>query len=230
MPHSFLSARRALALAIRHTLPACHKLPESTTCCMATQGCYNAPARQGVIVCSGPEMPLNLGPNTKGSGIFIASFQGKRMMTQTRPNQATPVADTAATRATPEFNSSVVPLTLLAQTGVSLLLGLIFWFVFGKTTALSVLMGGATAVIPNAFLAARMLRPGGSAESMMRMAWVGEIGKLLITGLMFGAIFALVRPVSPVAVIGGYIAAQLVILGALYVDGRAGYKTSNTSE
>ncbi|MEM7279705.1 MAG: ATP synthase subunit I [Pseudomonadota bacterium] len=151
-------------------------------------------------------------------------------MTQTRPNQAPTVADTAATRATPEFNSSVVPLTLLAQTGLSLFLGLVFWFVFGKTVALSVVMGGATAVIPNAFLAARMLRPGSSAESMMRMAWVGEIGKLLLTGLMFGAIFALVRPVSPVAVIGGYIAAQLVILGALYVDGRAGYKTSNKSE
>ena len=56
--------------------------------------------------------------------------------------------------------------------------------------------GGATAVILNGFLAARLLQPSRdeSARAMMRSAWFGEIGKVLLTGLLFGVIFGFVRP------------------------------------
>jgi ATP synthase protein I len=115
----------------------------------------------------------------------------------------------------------VVPLTLLAQAGISGVVAAALWLRFGEVAAASALLGGATVVVPNAFLAARLLAPSvdQSARAMMRSAWVGEIGKLLLTGLLFGVIFGFVRPLSPPAVFGGFIAAQMVIFGALLLGG-----------
>jgi ATP synthase protein I len=118
----------------------------------------------------------------------------------------------------------VVPFTLLAQACVSAAVALALWFGFGNVAAASALLGGAAVVIPNAFLAARLLAPSTdqSARAMMRSAWIGEIGKLLLTGLAFGVIFAVVRPIAPPAVFAGFIAAQMVIFGALLLGGGAG--------
>jgi len=115
----------------------------------------------------------------------------------------------------------VVPLTLLAQVGVSSALAALLWLTFGGVVAASTLLGGAAAVVPNAFLAARVLKPSRdlSAGAMMRAAWVGEIGKVLLTVVAFGAIFGFVRPISPLAVFAGFIAAQLVVFGALLIGG-----------
>jgi len=66
-------------------------------------------------------------------------------------------------------------------------------------------------------LAARVLKPNRPMDALMRAAWIGEIGKLLLTVLAFGVIFGVVRPLSPPAVFAGFIAAQLVVFGALLV-------------
>jgi ATP synthase protein I len=116
----------------------------------------------------------------------------------------------------------LVPLTLLAQAGVSSALAALLWIAFGGVVAGSTLLGGAAAVVPNAFLAARVLKPNRdvSARAMMRAAWLGEIGKVLLTFLVFGLIFGYIRPISPPAVFAGFIAAQLVVFAALLVGGR----------
>jgi ATP synthase protein I len=124
----------------------------------------------------------------------------------------------------------VVPLTLLAQACVSAALAAALWAGFGKVEAVSALLGGAAVVIPNAFLAARLLTPSRdqSAGAMMRSAWFGEIGKVLLTALLFGVIFGFVRPIAPPAVFAGFIAAQLVVFGALLVGGGVGTKEALT--
>ena len=116
----------------------------------------------------------------------------------------------------------VVPLTLLAQAGVSVVLAAALWLSFGDTVAVSTLLGGAAAVVPNAFLAARVLKPNRPVDELMRGAWLGETGKLLLTALAFGVIFGFVRPLSPPAVFAGFIAAQLVVFGALLVGDAGG--------
>ena len=118
----------------------------------------------------------------------------------------------------------LVPLTLLAQAVVSCALAAVLWLKFGGVVAVSTLLGGAAAVVPNSFLAARVLKPTRdvSAGAMMRAAWLGEIGKVLLTALAFGVIFGFVRPISPLAVFAGFIAAQLVVFGALLIGGRRG--------
>ncbi len=115
----------------------------------------------------------------------------------------------------------VVILTLLAQAGISLVLAAAVAFV-SLVAGASVLLGGMVAVVPNAFLAARLLGPRDeSARALMRSAWFGEIGKLLLTAAMFGVIFAWVRPLSVPAVFAGFICAQGMLLGALLLSGGA---------
>ena len=117
----------------------------------------------------------------------------------------------------------VVPLTLLAQVAASLGTGGLLWWWLGPLAGSSAVLGGAAAVIPNGFLAARLL--GGrdaSAKALLRSAWVGEVGKLVLTALLFGVIFAAVRPISAPAVFAGFIAAQLMIFAALAHGALAG--------
>ena len=111
----------------------------------------------------------------------------------------------------------VVPVTLLAQACVSLVVAAVVWAWLGGTAGMSALLGGVAVVVPNGFLAARLLRPtrDESARAIMHSAWLGEIGKLLLTVLLFAAIFGAVRPLEPLAVFCGFIAAQMVVFGAL---------------
>ena len=124
----------------------------------------------------------------------------------------------------------VVPVTLLAQACVSLAVGAGVWLWVGEVAAVSALLGGAAAVVPNAFLAARLVAPSRdqSAHAMLRDAWVGEFGKVLLAVLMFGLIFGFVRPIEPLAVFATYLAAQLVVLGALLLGGGGGEREAMT--
>ncbi len=113
----------------------------------------------------------------------------------------------------------VVPVTLLAQVCVSVVAAAVGWAGFGSVAAVSAALGGATAVVPNAFLAARLLTPSHDLghQAMLRSAFIGEAGKLLLTALLFGVIFGFVRPLAPLAVFVSFIAAQLVPFGALLI-------------
>jgi ATP synthase protein I len=124
----------------------------------------------------------------------------------------------------------VVPLTLLAQACVSLVVAGVLWAWLGEVEAVSALLGGAAVVVPNGFLAARLLQPSRdeSAGAMMRSAWFGEIGKVLLTALLFGVIFGFVRPIQPLAVFAGFIAAQLVVFGALLIGSGASAQEAMT--
>jgi ATP synthase protein I len=125
----------------------------------------------------------------------------------------------------------VVPVTLLVQLCVSFVVAAVLWAWMGEVAGASALLGGAAVVVPNAFLAARLLQPSRdeSAEAMMRAAWVGEMGKLLLTAVLFGVIFGVVRPIEPPAVFAGLIAAQLVVFGALLLGGGRGAQVMTKS-
>ncbi len=117
--------------------------------------------------------------------------------------------------------------TLLGQALVTLTLAGLLWIWQGRVAAMSALLGGLAALVPNAFLAARLLSASidQAGLPLLRAAWIGEIGKLVLTAVIFAVIFLRVRPLAPLAVFGGFIAAQLVVFGALLlgsgaVDGR----------
>ncbi len=101
---------------------------------------------------------------------------------------------------------------LLGQFGLSVVLALLFWGFDGKVAGYSAFLGGLTCVIPNAFLALRLSVPrrDPGASALVNAAYIGELGKIALTVLMFGMVFSLVRPLAAGAMFVGFIAAQLV--------------------
>ena len=117
----------------------------------------------------------------------------------------------------------MVAKVLLAQLGLSVVLAALFWGMDGRVSGYSAMLGGLTCVIPNAFLALRLAVPrrDPGAGALVHAAYIGELGKLALTLLMFGMVFALVRPLAAGALFTGFIAAQLVTFsGFLMRDGK----------
>lgn len=115
---------------------------------------------------------------------------------------------------------------LFAQFAAALLLAGIVWIWLGSGRAIPTLLGGLIGVVPNAFLAARLMSPraGSSAKSLMRAGWIGEAGKLAIAAVMFIAVFATLEPLHPEFLFAGFIATLLALPVALLFDrgGREG--------
>ena len=106
---------------------------------------------------------------------------------------------------------------LASQFGIGVVLAAVFWGLDGQVAGYSALLGSLTCVIPNAFLALRLALPrrDSGGKALMRAAWIGELGKLALTVLMFSVVFALVRPISVMALFVGFIAAQLMTFAGL---------------
>jgi ATP synthase protein I len=110
---------------------------------------------------------------------------------------------------------------LLAQLGAAVGLAAIVWIWLGSDRAIPTLLGGLIGVVPNAFLAARLMSPraGSSAQSLLRAGWLGEVGKIVIAAVMFAAVFATLRPLHPGFLFAGYIATLLALPVGLLFDG-----------
>ena len=108
------------------------------------------------------------------------------------------------------------------QLGVTLCLAMIAWGWLGVSDARSVLLGGLVCLLPNVFLATRLFVAGrsGDARRVLRAAWLGEIGKLLLTAVMFAWVFVNVQPLNAGLLFGAFIAAQSVVLVGLFLDSR----------
>jgi ATP synthase protein I len=101
---------------------------------------------------------------------------------------------------------------LLAQLGLSVVLAMLFWGFKGQVSAYSALLGGLTCVIPNAFLALRLAVPrrDPGAGALVNAAYIGELGKVALTVIMFVMAFTLVKPLAAMPLFVGFIGAQLV--------------------
>jgi ATP synthase protein I len=118
---------------------------------------------------------------------------------------------------------------LVGQIGIGAVLAAALWGLYGHVAGYSALLGSLTCVIPNAFLALRLVVPrrDPGAGGLIRAAYIGELGKLALTVLMFSIVFAMVRPLSAAALFAGFIAAQLMtIAGLLLRDGRETEETT----
>ena len=113
---------------------------------------------------------------------------------------------------------------LLAQAATAIGLALAVWIWLGSERAIPTLLGGLIGVVPNAFLAARVMSPraGSSAKSLLRAGWLGEVGKLAIAAVMFAAVFVALKPLHPGFLFTGYIATLLAMPVGLLFDRKSG--------
>ena len=120
---------------------------------------------------------------------------------------------------------------LIGQIGVGVVLAAAIWGFFGYVAGYSALLGSLTCVIPNTFLALRLVasRRDPGAKALVRAAYVGELGKLGLTVLMFSIVFLLVRPLAVAALFAGFIVAQFMTFAGLLMRDREGQQgqTSN---
>ena len=107
--------------------------------------------------------------------------------------------------------TSTIAKVLKWQLLVGVVLSAALWVAWNTVAGYSALLGSLTCVVPNAFLALRLVAPrrDPGAAGLLRAAWVGEIGKLALTVLLFTLVFTLVRPLSAAALFAGFIATQL---------------------
>jgi ATP synthase protein I len=114
---------------------------------------------------------------------------------------------------------------------VGLALSAVLWGVFGKVVGYSAVLGSLICVIPNAFLALRLVVPRSDpgAQALVNAAWIGEIGKLALTVLFFTLAFTLVRPLSAAALFAGFITTQLVTFSGLLMRHEQDTDNSNGS-
>ena len=113
--------------------------------------------------------------------------------------------------------SNIIVTVLALQLGVGVALAALLWGLAGGVAGYSALLGSLTCVIPNAFLATRIVlaRRDPGARALIRAAWTGELGKLALTVLMFSIVFVTVRPLAAGSLFAGFIAAQLVTFAGL---------------
>ena len=110
---------------------------------------------------------------------------------------------------------------IAVQIGLGAVLAAALWSVLGNIAGYSALLGCLTSVLPNGFLALRLAVPrrDPGAKSLLQAAYLGEIGKLALTVLMFSIVFVTVRPLAAAPFFAGFVVTAMVpLLGFLIRD------------
>ena len=110
-----------------------------------------------------------------------------------------------------------IPRILTWQVIVGVVLAVVLWSLVGQVAGYSALLGALICVVPNAFLALRLAVPrrDPGAQALVRAAYIGELGKLALTVMLFVLVFTLVKPLSAAALFATFIATQMVTFSGL---------------
>ena len=100
---------------------------------------------------------------------------------------------------------------IILQSVVTVLIGLLFCLLQGWQAAYSAWFGGLTALIPNVYFTYKAFQYFGarSIGVIVQSFWAGEMGKLILTAVLFAVLFLGVKPLYVLAVFVGYILVQM---------------------
>lgn len=101
---------------------------------------------------------------------------------------------------------------IITQVVATIAIAAIFLVFSNTIAAYSVLVGGLVSVIPNCYFAIQAFRYNGArnAEKIVKSFMKGEIGKIVITIVLFALTFTLITNLNEVALIAGFIAIQFI--------------------
>lgn len=100
---------------------------------------------------------------------------------------------------------------IACQSLVWLALVVLITMVLGTVGGYSAALGGLISLLPGSWFMVRYFRYSGARamEQVVRNAYIGEIVKLVQMGTGFTLVFALVSPLNPLAVMGGFLVVQV---------------------
>jgi ATP synthase protein I len=101
---------------------------------------------------------------------------------------------------------------ILAQLAITGFISVISLLFSGTTMALSVLLGGLISALPNSYFALHAFKYSGArnADKIVRGFIRGELGKIVMTVVLFALSFALISSLNELALILGFIATHFV--------------------
>jgi len=100
---------------------------------------------------------------------------------------------------------------LFVQAVITGILATIFWVFVNNVAGYSSLLGGLISCIPNVFLGARIISSSKSAKGILRAAYIGEAGKVILTVLLFGLVFLTVQPLNAIYLFTSFIVVQFSV-------------------
>lgn len=100
---------------------------------------------------------------------------------------------------------------IVLQAAMAVLIGLLFGLVQGWVAVYSAWLGGLTALLPNMYFTYKAFQYFGarSIGAIVQSFWAGEMGKLILTAVLFAVLFLGVKPLNVLAVFVGYILVQM---------------------
>ena len=107
-------------------------------------------------------------------------------------------------------NFAIIRIIIL-QIVATFVLSIIFWLFNDGIAGYSAFFGGIISVIPNVFLAARLIASPKNAQAVMKAAYIGEAGKIILTFLLFGVVFAVVKSLDAKFLFISFIIVQFII-------------------
>lgn len=100
---------------------------------------------------------------------------------------------------------------IVFQAVVTGLIGLLFLLTQGWVAAYSAFLGGLTALLPNVYFTYKAFQYFGarSIAVIIQSFWAGQMGKLVLTAVLFAVLFLGVKPLNVLALFVGYILVQM---------------------
>ena len=101
---------------------------------------------------------------------------------------------------------------IVAQLAATGLMTLISLLISGTIIAYSVLLGGLISALPNSYFALHAFKFQGArnAEKVVKSFIKGELGKIIITVILFALSFALISNLNELALILGFVVTHFV--------------------
>ena len=105
---------------------------------------------------------------------------------------------------------------LIYQLVATVVMASIIWFFAGKVAGYSSVLGGLICLVPNIFLGTRLMLSNRNARGILRAAYLGELGKVILTTLMFGLVFFKVKPLNALYLFLSFMVVQFAVSIVLF--------------